>query len=69
MWTLFGTSYATVENEPQVYFIGIFDNFNLVNQEKNKLILQNKAKSYDYFIKEVKLNNIYDIDWSNSDNV
>ena len=38
MWVLFGTNYNTVENEPQVYFIGIFDNFALINQKRDELI-------------------------------
>jgi hypothetical protein len=67
MWVLFGTNYNTVENEPYVYFIGIFDNFELVNQERNNLIIRYKTNQLDYFIKDVKINEIYDYNWSNCD--
>lgn len=67
MYILFGTNHNTVENEPMVYFIGIFDNLELVNQERKRLIIQYKSKLNDYFIKNVKINNIYDLDWSNND--
>jgi hypothetical protein len=69
MWILFGTNYNTVENEPCVYFIGIFDNFELVNEERNKLIIQYKTNKYDYFIKDVKMNENYDYSWSNCDDL
>lgn len=38
---------------------GIYDDLEFVNQEKNKLIIQYKANLHDYFIKNVKINNIY----------
>ena len=68
MWILFGTNHDTVENVPMIYFIGIFDNLELANRERNKLIIQYKSNLNDYFIKKnVKINNVYDLDWSNSD--
>ena len=67
MWCLFGTNYNTVENEAQVYFIGIFDNFELINQERDKLITFYKSNKHDIFIKEVTVNSVYDLNWSNSD--
>jgi len=67
MWILFGTNYNTVENEPQVYFIGIFDNFTLINQERDKLISLYKSNKHDIFIKEVIMNSVYDLNWSNKD--
>jgi hypothetical protein len=53
------------------YFIGIFDN---IDTAKAKLQLcisldvsgtERKAVLDDYFIKEVELNKLYDLDWSN----
>ncbi len=67
MWILFGTNHNTVENEPYVYFIGIFDSLSLVNEERNKLIVKNNTSHYDYFIKAVDINSIYDCEWSNND--
>lgn len=69
MWLLFGTNYNTVENEPQVYFIGIFDNFALINQKRDELISFYKSNKHDIFIKEVTINSIYDLNWSNSDDI
>lgn len=66
MWILFGTNHNTVENEPYVYFIGIFDNFELANSNKEYLIQLNRPTlRSDYFIKEVNINNLYTCDWSN----
>lgn len=67
MWVLFGTHYNTVEHEPYVFFIGIFDSVELAKQNKEYLIKLNKPKQLsDYFVKEVKMNDMYTLDWSNS---
>ena len=34
MWVLFGTNHHTVENEPRVFFIGIFHSLELANRNK-----------------------------------
>jgi hypothetical protein len=126
MWILFGTNHNTVEQEPYVYFIGIFDNIDTANEKRQLCISTEDAKSDDchrlcvgstssppqncearrpvdfgrdaqerpkgapgcfatgeptkevrrsshsgtailddYFIKEVELNRLYDLDWSN----
>jgi hypothetical protein len=67
MWILFGTSYKTVENEPQTYFIGAFDNYELASQERNKLIIELLFHKRDIFIKKTEINHVHDIDWSNCD--
>jgi hypothetical protein len=65
MWILFGTNYNTVEQEPQVYFIGAFDNYELANQERNKSIIELLCNKHDIFIKKVEINQVHDIYWSN----
>ena len=65
MWVLFGTHYNTVENEPYVYFIGIFDNIEIANSARDDLIRETKSVPSDYFIKKVKTNELYTCDWSN----
>ena len=63
MWILFGINYHTVENEPQVYFIGVFDTLDLANKE-----IQNLGSTKDindFFVKEVIMNHVYDLAWSN----
>lgn len=71
MWVLFGVSYETVENEPFVYFIGVFDNEELAKIEKQKL--DDAKKDYkkhltpDYFIKPVVVNQTYSYDWCNEE--
>ena len=66
MWILFGTNHDTVEHEPYVYFIGIFDSIDLANCHKNHLIsLRRPTMHSDYFVKEVKVNNLYTNGWSN----
>ena len=68
MWILFGTNHDTVEQEPYVYFIGIFDNIDTA-KAKRQLCISLDHSAYDvldnYFIKEVELNQLYDVDWSN----
>jgi hypothetical protein len=65
MRILFGTSYDTVEDEPQVHFIGAFDNYELANQERNKLIIELLSNKHDIFIKKVEINHVHNIYWSN----
>ena len=66
MWILFGTHYNTVEHEPYVFFIGIFDNIELANKNKEYMITLVKPKQRsDFFVKEVKMNDLYTLDWSN----
>ena len=65
MWVLFGTHYNTVEHEPYVYFIGIFDSIDIANSARNDLIRETKLLPSDYFIKEVKANELYTCGWSN----
>ena len=65
MWILFGTNYKTVEQEPYVYFIGVFDDLDVATQEKNKLVLDTKSSTNDFFIKKVEMDKIYTCDWSN----
>jgi hypothetical protein len=69
MWILFGTYHNTIENEPHACFIGIFDNFELVNKIRNELIIKYSASRHDYFIKDVKMNEKHDYSWSNCDDV
>jgi hypothetical protein len=69
MWILFGTHYNTVENEPYVYFIGIFDNIELANNQRDNLIKETKSMPSDYFIKEVTSNELYTCGWSNCSDV
>ena len=66
MWALFGTHYNTVEHEPYVFFIGIFDSMELANKNKEYMIELVKPKQQsDFFIKEVKMNDLYTCNWSN----
>lgn len=66
MWILFGTNHNTVENEPYVYFVGIFDNVETAKKSKEYLIKLVKPKQQsDFFIREVKMNDMYTYDWSN----
>jgi hypothetical protein len=71
MWILFGTNHDTVEQEPYVYFIGIFDNIDTAKAKRQLCIssdmsgTERKAVLDDYFIKEVEMNRLYDLDWSN----
>lgn len=67
MWALFGVSYETVENEPFVYFIGVFDNEELAKIERQKMVDAKNAKDYDYFIKPIVVNQTYSYDWFNDD--
>lgn len=67
MWVLLGISDDTVENETFVYFIGIFDNLNLAQLERDKLILNTNSKKSDYIIKSIEINKSYNYDWSNTD--
>jgi len=66
MWILFGTHYDTVENEPYVYFIGVFVDLEAATVEKNKLMLETKCSVNDFFIKKVEVNEVYTHGWSNS---
>ena len=66
MWILFGTNHDTIENEPAAYFVGVFEDFDLANDEKKKLIIENKSDRYDYFIQYAEINSIYDYFWSNN---
>ena len=66
MWALFGTHYNTVEHEPYVFFIGIFDSIELANENKAYMIELVKPKQQsDFFVKEVKMNDLYTLEWSN----
>jgi hypothetical protein len=68
MWILFGTNHNTVEQEPYAYFIGIFDNIDTAKEKRHLCISLDMSASAvldDYFIKEVELNKLYDLDWSN----
>jgi hypothetical protein len=67
MWVLFGTHHNTVENEPYVFFIGVFDSVELANQNKDYLIGLTRTKHHsDFFVKEVTMNQMYTHEWSNS---
>ena len=64
MWVLFGTIHNTVE--PRVFFIGIFDSVELAKKNKEYLIELVKPKQRsDFFVKEVKVNDMYTHLWSN----
>ena len=66
MWILFGTEH---NDEPFVYFIGIFDDLKLANKERLKLIANSKEySSSDFFIKPVEMNvaHTYDFSWKKS---
>jgi len=68
MWVLLGISDNTIENETFVYFIGTFDNLELANSERDKLVSNTKSsKKSDYIIKSITLNKSYNYDWNNSD--
>lgn len=65
MWILFGINYNTIENEPQTYFIGIFDDLLKIKNEINRQITENKIKKCDLFVKAVLLNQSYTFEWQN----
>ena len=67
MWALFGTSFNSVEQEPFVYFIGVFDDIHLAQQAKNDLVLSRKESAQNFFIKSLSLNQVYTYEWSNYD--
>ena len=70
MWILFGTRYDTVEHEPVVYFIGVFDDYELAMTEKQHQIHEATMKPNprefgaspltDYFVKQIAINQPYD---------
>jgi len=67
MWILFGTKH---NDEPFVYFIGIYDDVKLANKERLKLIANSKeCSSSDFFIKEVEMNvaHTYNFSWGKSE--
>jgi len=64
MWVLLGVSDNTIEKETFVYFIGVFDDLNLAQLERDKLILNTNTKKSDYIIKLVSINKSYDYTWS-----
>ena len=66
MWVLFGTHYNTVEQEPYVFFIGVFDSIETANCKRINLIAETGSLPSDYFIKEVVANELYTCGWSNS---
>ena len=66
MWVLFGTHYNTVEHEPYVFFIGIFDSVELAKKNKEYLIELVKPKQRsDFFVREVNINDMYTHELSN----
>jgi hypothetical protein len=68
MWVLLGVSHDTVENEPFVYFIGVFDDLLVAKQERDKIITSSTSnKSSEYIIKKVTPNIGYSYDWSCND--
>jgi hypothetical protein len=66
MWILFGTIYDAIDGESVVYFIGVFDDFSVATIQKNKFETEDVVNGNGYFIKEVKMNCIYNYEW-NSD--
>ena len=67
MWVLFGTKYDINQNINYSYFIGIYESFEMANNEKNILILRKNNSRSDYVIKMVDINKSYDYKWSNED--
>lgn len=67
MWALFGTSFNSVEQEPFVYFIGVFDDIQLAHDAKTDLVLSSKQSVHNFFIKPLSLNQTYTYEWSNYD--
>ena len=66
MWVLFGTNHHTVENEPHVFFIGVFHSLELANRNKEYLLqLLRRPYSTDFFVKEVTMDHLYTYEWSN----
>jgi hypothetical protein len=63
MWTLLGTCWDTVEQEPFVYFIGVFDDLDLAIQTRENIVKEKNAKRSDYMIKEIIMNKTYPYDW------
>lgn len=69
MWILFGTYHNTVEGEPFVYFIGVFDDLSKANKERIKTAANSKeCYPDDFFIKKVEMNvsHMYDFSWEES---
>ena len=66
MWILFGTEHDTIDCQPFVYFIGVFDNLSKANEERIKIAAKSKeCYPNDFFIKKVKMNvaHKYDFSW------
>ena len=68
MFGLFGVSYETVEQEPCVYFIGIFESLLLAKEAQKRIFETTKIAKNDCFIKEITVNTTYDYAWNNSEN-
>lgn len=66
MWVLFGIR-DTIEQEPFIYFIGVFDDLLLAKQKLDNLIITTNTKRSDYIIKSISMNNIYNYDWSHNE--
>ena len=69
MWILFGTDHNTVEGEPFVYFIGVFDDLSKANKERIKSAANSKeCYPDDFFVKKVEMNvaHMYDFSWEES---
>lgn len=68
MWVLLGLNYDTVENEPFVYFVGIFDDFEKAKLEREQQIISKNIRSrHDFFIKAVVVNTGHEYRWSYSE--
>jgi hypothetical protein len=69
MWILFGTEHNTIEGEPFVYFIGVFDDLEKANKERIEFAANSKeCYPDDFFIKKVEMNvaHTYEFSWEES---
>jgi hypothetical protein len=67
MWVLLGTNYDTIENEPFVYFMGVFDNLELAIQKRDEIVKSKNLNKNEYPIKKLCTNSIYTYEWSWND--
>lgn len=67
MYVLLGLNNDTPEKEVIVYFVGVFDELLLAQNERNRLIAETKCDRNNYFIKTVTVNESYDYAWNCDD--
>ena len=63
MWVLLGIREDTAERESYVHFIGIYNDFSILQGHIEHLITTTKSKRSDYIVKPVYTNTLYSYDW------